>query len=126
MSDTAWIYAALFGMASAVGVRSSWKLTQRYLRVREALRRPIDRLLLELLVFISWSITLAACYFGAFTVRRMLGFPPVDWNPPISAAIATAILFIPLVIERVVKRVAESREREANGAAVSRPRPEPD
>lgn len=104
---SAWVYAALFVAAFLVGVRSSIRLTGRYLRIAPSLRRA-DRMIPGLWVFIAWAITVAAGWFGAIAVWRLFGNAPVEWSPPISAGIATLILFLPLVIERVVDRIARA------------------
>lgn len=103
----AWVYALLFVAAFLVGLRSSIRLTRRYLRIAPSLRRA-DRMLPGLLVFIAWSITAAAGWFGGLAVWRLFGNPAVDWSPPVSAGVATLILFMPLVIERVVDRIART------------------
>lgn len=100
-----WVYAVLFGIASILGLRGSIRVTRRYVAVRDSLMLRESSILL-LLVFICWVITGAALWFGILNVRRLLGFEPLPELIPISALIATVILFVPTLVDVVVDRVA--------------------
>lgn len=105
MNDPARWFLLLTGVAFLAGLRGSWRLTRRYRDVSPQLLRR-ERMLLGAIVGVAWLITASAGYFAFFSVRRILGFPPVDWTPAASVAIATAILFIPAGLDYVVGLVA--------------------
>lgn len=100
-----WTYPVLFAIAAVFGLRGSIRLTQRYHDVREQLEWREGWILL-LLALVSWTITLAAGYYGFLSVRTVLGFPRIEGIAPVSAIIAIAVLFLPTLIDAVVDRVA--------------------
>lgn len=100
-----WVYVVLFGIAAVLGLRGSVRLTRRFLAVSAELHAS-EQLLLGVLLFISWSITLAAGYFGILSLRRLAGFDALPGLVPVSALIATAILYIPVILDIVVERIA--------------------
>lgn len=103
--------AFLFAVALAalLGLRASLRLTRRYTAVRDRLVGR-ERSVLRAFVVVSWTITLAALFFGGTALRRIFGFDPLDWAPPISVAIATAVLFVPVFLDATVERIARSPE----------------
>lgn len=89
-----------------LGVRACLNLWRRVFYNYESRRHPV----LILLTVIANIITIAALYFGVMSFRRLLGFPPFDWAPTISALVASIIFLLPPLIEYVVARIARSKE----------------
>lgn len=100
-----WVYAVLFAVVAVLGLRGSVRLTARYRAVRDQLDDR-ERSVLEAFAIVSWVITIAALYFGALAVRRLLGFEPLPGLTAASAVIATLVLLIPAFLDFVVDRVA--------------------
>lgn len=106
MNDEQFILVLFFGVAAFFGVRDSLRVTQRYLDVKTALDWR-ERLVLMLLVFICWTITIAAAWYGILAVRRALGFEPLGFVAiPISIVISSLILFVPSIIRAVLEFIA--------------------
>lgn len=104
-----WLYAGLFVIAAVVGVRSSLHLTRRYRSVRGQLESR-DALLLLAFVLVAWTLTVAALWWGFVSVRRIVGFEPLDWTPFVSVVLAAVVLFIPAYLDAIVGRVAKVPE----------------
>lgn len=105
MNDPVQWFLLLTGLAFLAGLRGSWRLTRRYRDVSSQLLRR-ERLLLGAIVGVAWIITATSGYFAFFSARRLLGYPPVDWTPAVSAVIATLVLFIPAGLDYIVGLVA--------------------
>jgi hypothetical protein len=103
-----FVFAGIFILAFLIGARSTLRLWGTYQRVAPNLVYR-DRLILQAFVVASVTITLAAGYFGAFSVRRILDYPPIDWQPPVSALVAAAVLLLPRYFDRTVDRIARAR-----------------
>lgn len=104
----AFFLATTFVVGFLVGLRSTVRLTARYKTVAPSLM-PREGLILQAFVVVSGSITIAAGFFGALAVRRLLGFDPLTWSAPLTVLLSAIVLFLPLYLERVVDRVARKR-----------------
>lgn len=109
MIDTA--VALTFVFAFLVGVRSTWRLWRRYQATSPTLTEPRAYLVLVAFVAVSLIVTAAAGYFGFVSVRRLLGFEPIPGTPFVSTIVAICVLFIPALLDAVVKRVADGASR---------------
>lgn len=107
----AWLFAAVFVVAFLFGGRSTRRLTRTYREVAPALQPPYG-LILQAFVVVALVITVAAGLFGFFSIRRLAGFQPVDWQPLASLLIASAVLVLPRYLESVVARIASSARRQ--------------
>lgn len=111
MNDTAsYIGIGILLIGLVFGLRGSRRLTRRY-RAARPLVSGQDALLLVGIVTVAWGIVIFAVYIGILSVRRLLGFEPLDWTPPLTAAFATIALFIPTFLDAVVSRVARTARR---------------
>lgn len=111
MNDTsAYLGVGILLIGLAFGLRGSLRLTRRY-RAARPLITSQDALLLVGIVAVAWGIVIFALYIGVLSVRRLLGFAPLDWTPLVTAGFATAALFIPTFLDAVVSRVARSIRR---------------
>lgn len=104
-----WLYAGLFIIAAAAGVRSSVHLTRRYRAVRGQLDAR-DGLLLLAFVLVAWTLTAASLWWGFVSIRRIVGFEALDWTPFVSVVIAAVVLLIPAYLDAIVSRVAKVPE----------------
>ena len=100
-----WVYAVLFGIVAILGLRGSWRLSARYRFVHGQLDYR-EGLILLAIVVVSWTITVAALYFGFLSVRRLLGYEPLPELVPVSVVIATGVLLVPAFLDYVVTRVS--------------------
>lgn len=98
MNVDGWILALVFAIPAVLGTRATWRLWRIYLFDGESKSQVI----LLSFAIIATIITIAAVYFGALTVRRVLGFDALDWTPTVSLILASVILLIPTGLERLV------------------------
>jgi hypothetical protein len=103
--NEAWVFVVLAGCAIVLGVRGSIRLARRYRGVHGDLE-PRERLILGALVVVAWTITLVGAYFALLSLRRVLGFPPIEGVSTVSVLVASLVLFIPAGLDAVVERVA--------------------
>lgn len=98
-----------FVVAFVVGTRSSWWLTKRYnaakIRIEER-----NRIILVVMVFASWVITVTAGWIGALSAVRLLTNLTFPWTPPITLGFATVIVFIPYLFKWAIGRVYDSED----------------
>lgn len=99
------VYAVLFAIVSVLGLRGSIRLTLRYRAVRAELDER-ERPVLRSFAIVSWVITVACLYFGALSVRRLLGFEPIGGLAVASAVVAIVVLLVPAFLDYVVDRAA--------------------
>ncbi len=99
-------FASGFLAAFGLGIRSTWRLWRRYRTVTPLLLDPRERLVLGAFVIVSVLITTAAGYFGLLTVRRIIGFEPLEFTPIISLFVVIVVLLIPVYLDQLVQRVA--------------------
>lgn len=106
MRDTEpWVYVVLFAVVVILGVRGSVRLTRRFVAVHDRLDDR-ETWVLGSYVIVAWAITAAAIYFGGLSVRRLLGYEPIDSLQFVSAVVAAVVLLIPAFLDYVVDRVA--------------------
>lgn len=108
-----WLFAGAFLVAFFVGLRSSWRLLTRYRRARHAID-PRNRLVLKVVVVASWMITIAAGWFGSLSVIRLMTDFTFPWTPPVTLALSTMIVFIPLLFDLAISRVARIEHDDDN------------
>jgi hypothetical protein len=106
-------YAYSFAVAFLLGIRSTVRLAQTYVNVRHRLPR-LRRLALQAFVVVSGSITFAAGWFGFLTVRRILGFEPIDGSQFAGFIIAELVLLIPLYLDTIVDVIAYAERDDAD------------
>ena len=106
MSDPI-LFALLFLIPSALGVRATWRLWRVYRFDEESRASPI----LLAFALVATLITAAAIWFGVINLRRLLGLEPIAWAPTISIVIAAVILLIPAGLERLVDYVGKRPPR---------------
>lgn len=95
----------VFLIGLALGLRGSIRLTSR-LRSAWPVMDWRERLLLTAIVVVVWTVTAFALYIGFMSLRRALGYAPLDWAPIVGAIFAGAVLYIPAFLDLVVDRVA--------------------
>jgi hypothetical protein len=98
-------FALVVTAAFIAGVVSSARLTRTYVEISSTLDWRA-RLVALTFVVVAWTITIAAGFFGALAVRRLLGAPPLDWSPNASAIVAAFVLFIPVALDFVWTRIS--------------------
>lgn len=98
-------------VALVLGIRSSLRLTRRYVAARVMLAGR-ERAVLRAFVIVAWSITAAAAYFALVALRRIIGADPIAWSPTTSAVVASLILFLPVFLDVTVDRVATAKDED--------------
>jgi hypothetical protein len=106
-------YAFSFAVAFLLGIRSTYRLTRTYLNIRGRLPR-LRRLALQAFAVVAGSITIAAGWFGFLTVRRILGFEPIDGTQFVGFIIAEFVLLIPLYLDTIVDVIAYAERADAD------------
>lgn len=92
-------------VAFARGLRATSRLVRRW-RATSAEGRSM---ILWAFVVVAASVTVAAGWVGLLSVRRILGFAPLDWSAGITTVLAIALFFIPEFLDHVVDRIERGR-----------------
>lgn len=98
-----WLYPALILGFGAIGWYSTFRLIGKYRTVRVPGRA---RWILIAFVVVSVVISFAASYFGFLSVRRVLGYPPMDWTPGVSVLVACIVFLLPPLLDRIADYIA--------------------
>ena len=111
------IYSVVLVFASVVGLLSTIELARMY---RKAGVEGRARLLLAAFVAIAGILTIVASYFGGIAVRRLIGFPPLDWTPGVSFLLACIVFAIPPALVWLARYIAaEPTEHSAATTAAA-------
>lgn len=89
-------------------LRATWRLWSLYFA--DASRS----LLLFALSFGASVVTVTASWVGFLTVRRLFGFPPIDWSPPVTGLLAVLIFWVPSLFDYVVSRIGRRPDQPDN------------
>lgn len=88
--------------------RATWRLWRLW-------RGDLGRSLLLLAFWVAALIvTVAGVWIGFLSVRRLLGFAPLDWSAPVTGVITVVVLQIPMILDGLVQRVAHRADQPDN------------
>lgn len=102
------VVAAAILVSVPFALRATWRLWALY---RADLRRS---LILRAIALVSTIVTGAAVWIGILSVRRMLGYDPLDWTAPITGLVVVAVLQVPMILDSLVSRVGKHRSEPDN------------
>jgi hypothetical protein len=89
-------------------IRATWRLWSLW-------RADQGRSLLLLAFWVAALIvTVSGAWVGFLLIRRLLGFDPLDWSPPITGMMTIIVLQVPMILDGLVQRVAHRKDRPDN------------
>ena len=89
-------------------IRATWRLWSWW-------RLDHGRSLLLLAFWLAALIvTVSGIWVGFLLIRRLLGFDPLDWSPPITGITTIVVLQVPMILDGLVQRVAHRKDRPDN------------
>ena len=107
-SSSDLIITGLILMSIPFAVRATWRLWRLY-------RADTNRsLLLFALAFSAALVTITGIWVGLLTVRRLLGFEPLEWSPPVTGLLAVIIFWIPVLFDWVVNQIGRRPDQPDN------------
>jgi hypothetical protein len=59
-------------------------------------------------------VTAAGIWVGVLQIRRLVGFPPLDWSPFVTGVMTIIVLQIPMILDSVTQRVQHNPHRPDN------------
>jgi hypothetical protein len=98
----------VLGVAFVLGVRSVVRLWLIWLHDVRTRRNPI----LAAFALIALLITVASGWFGATSLRRVLGYEPLPYGPIVGLVLASIVLLIPVWLDLIVSLVAREEDPE--------------
>jgi hypothetical protein len=99
----------VLGVAFLLGVRSVYRLWALWLHDELTRRNP----LLAAFAIIAFIITVASGFFGATSLRRVLGYEPLPYGPLVALVLAAIVLLIPVWLDLLISLVAREEEDSA-------------
>lgn len=95
-------------LSAPFAIRATWRLWRLW-------RRDKSRSLILLAFWIvAFIVTIAGLWVGFLSVRRLIGYEPLDWAPPITGILTILVLQIPMILDGLVQRVAHQSDRPDN------------
>lgn len=95
-------------ISAPFAIRATWRLWQLW-------RADKGRSLLLLAFWIvALIVTVAGLWIGFLSVRRLVGYDPLDWAAPITGTMTILVLQIPMILDGLVQRVAHQADKPDN------------
>jgi uncharacterized membrane protein len=95
-------------ISAPIAIRATWRLWRLW-------RLDDERSLLLLAFWVTALIvTAAGLWVGVLQVRRLIGYPPLDWSPPITGVLTIIVLQIPMILDSVTQRVQHNPSKPDN------------
>lgn len=95
-------------ISAPFAIRATWRLWQLW-------RADQGRSLLLLAFWIvALIVTIAGAWIGFLSIRRLIGYAPLDWSAPITGVLTVLVLQIPMILDGLVQRVAHQSDRPDN------------
>lgn len=71
-------------------------------------------LLLLAFWIVALIVTTAGLWIGFLSVRRLIGYEPLDWSAPVTGIVTVLVLQIPMILDGLVQRVAHRPDEPDN------------
>lgn len=108
MTATDYIVTGGILISIPFAVRATWNLWRLYRADTH------HSLLLFALAFSAAVVTVTGIWVGLLTVRRLLGFPALEWSPPVTGLLAVIIFWVPVLFDWVVNQIAHRPDQPDN------------
>ena len=93
---------------SPLAIRATYRLWRLW-------RSDLQRSLLLLAFWVvSLIVTVAGIWIGFLQIRRLLGYAPLEFSPPITGIIVIVVLGIPMILDGLTQRVQQRPDQPDN------------
>jgi flagellar biosynthesis protein FliQ len=95
-------------ISAPFAIRATWRLWRLWRQDHE------HSLLLLAFWVVALIVTVAGLWVGFLQVRRLIGYEPLDWSPPITAILTIIVLQIPMILDSLTQRVQTRPDQPDN------------